>query len=156
MKRYWLPIMTLFLLMMATGIYGESGHQPSWNTTLFGAILFDRGSDFSIGGAVGYNLTPRVELELEGSIAFSDHNPYIISLGIIYNFDVKHEKIFPYALVWGAYTGVSGVGRDADVMLGGGIKYDIKKSFKIRFDLRFYPGNGNWTKLSTGLMWTFD
>jgi len=41
-------------------------------------------------------------------------------------------------------------------MLGGGIKYDIKKSFKIRFDLRFYVGDGSWTKISTGLMWSFD
>lgn len=156
MKRYVLPIITLFLLLMATGLYGESGNQPKWNTTLFGAILFNDGSDLALGGAVGYNITPKLELEWEGSIAFSDPTPYIISLGILYNFDVQHEKLSPYALGGIAYTGLSGRGGDADVMLGGGIKYDIKKSFKLRFDLRFYPGDGTWTKLSTGLMWTFD
>lgn len=156
MKVYRVAILTIFLLVLATGLYGASERQGSWNTTLFGALLFDGGSAFDIGGAVGYNLTSRLELEGEGSIAFSDPNSYIISAGVLYNFDVQTEKLSPYALGGLAYTGVSGKGGDADVMLGGGIKYDIRKSFKIRFDLRFYLGDGTWTKLSTGLMWTFD
>ena len=155
MKRYGVPVITFFLLVLASGLYGESGSQPTWNTTLFGAIFFDGGSDFGVGGSVGFELTPRVELEWEGSIAFSDPSRYIISAGVLYNFKVQHERLSPYALIGVGYTGVSGEGGDADVMLGGGIKYDIKKSFKIRFDLRFYPGDDTWTKLSTGLMWTF-
>ncbi len=156
MKWYRVSIITIFLLVLATGLSEASERQGSLNTTLFGALLFDGGSSFGIGAAVGYNLTSRLELEGEGSVAFSDPNSYIISAGVLYNFDVQHPKVSPYALGGIAYTGVSGRGGNADVMLGGGIKYSIMKSFKIRFDLRLYLGDGTWTKLSTGLMWTFD
>ncbi len=156
MKGCRVVVMTIFLLVLATGLSEASERQGSLNTTLFGALLFDGGSSFDIGAAVGYNLTSRLELEGEGSIAFSDPNSYIISAGVLYNFEVQAEKLSPYALGGIAYTGVSGKGGDTKVMLGGGIKYNIMKSFKIRFDLRFYLGDGTWTKLSTGLMWTFD
>lgn len=156
MKMYKLAMITIFLLVLATGLSEASEREGSLNTTLFGALLFDGGSSFDIGAAVGYNLTSRLELEGEGSVAFSDPNSYILSAGVLYNFDVQHERLSPYALGGLAYAGVSGKGGDAKAMLGGGIKFDIRKSFKIRFDLRLYLGNGTWSKLSTGLMWTFD
>ena len=154
MKRYGVPITLLFLLTLATGLYGESDDQPKWNTTLFGALFFDGTTEKGIGGAVSYRFLPRLELEGEVYTLFWRRTLYGVSGGLLYNFNITLNKVCPYVL--GGLSQIRGEGVSTYIMFGGGVKIDLTKSLKMRFDLRFqlYEG-GIWTKLSTGLMWTF-
>ncbi|MDH5406329.1 MAG: hypothetical protein OEX80_07305 [Candidatus Aminicenantes bacterium] len=154
MKRYGVPITLLFLLTLATGLYGESDDQPKWNTTLFGALFFDGTTEKGIGGAVSYRFLPRLELEGEVYTLFWRRTLYGVSGGLLYNFNIILNKVCPYVL--GGLSQIRGEGVSTYIMFGGGVKIDLAKSLKMRFDLRFqrYEG-GIWTKLSTGLMWTF-
>ncbi|MDH5404942.1 MAG: hypothetical protein OEZ30_01275 [Candidatus Aminicenantes bacterium] len=158
MRKYRILITSFFLLLLATGLYGESDDQPKWNTTLFESFFLDGGGAFGIGGAVGYSFISQLELEGEVYYMFTGrHDYYGMSAAFISTFDIGSNHIFPYILggvslfgeSWAEYT---------YLMWGGGMKWhmDIKKSYKIRFDSRFYLGEGGlWMKFSIGLMWTF-
>ena len=152
MKRYGVPITFLFLLFLATGLYGESDEQQKFNTTLFGSYFLGGRTAFGIGRALGYRFTPR--LELEGEV-YSELNIYGVSGGLLYNFNIKNNKTIPYVLV-GFSQLRAGAGEVVQyLMLSGGLKMPLTRSFKIRLDFRLYLGEGLPMKLSTGLMWTF-
>lgn len=155
MKKYAVPIITLFLLVLATGLYGQSDDQPRFNLTLFGDFL-SAGKNFGgFGGALGYNLTSWVALEGEESLNFP-YSIFIISGGVVLsNSDFKQRKLSPYVLGGAAYVGISGEGGGSGGMLGGGIKIRHKNEL-IRLDLRFYFFTGFiWKKFSIGWMWIF-
>ena len=159
MKRYGVPITLLFLLTLATGLYGENDDQPKWNTTLFGSALACvsdyGGMYFGLGGAVGYNITPWVGLEGEVSVTGANgfaHGFYIFSGGVVLgNSDIKPGTLSPYLIGGAAFT----FGGFTSGMLGGGIKIGLKKEL-LRFDARFYFASGGIiTKLFFGWTWTF-
>ena len=156
MRKYAVLITSLFLLLLATGLYAESNDQPKWNATLFGSYFKAGGSAFGIGGAVSCRFTPRLDIEGEVYTIFLDHIYYGLSEGLICNFDTEHNKTVPYVLV-----GISQLTDEEvlifNVMFGGGIKSDLTKSLKMKFDLRLHLcGDGIWWKFSTGLMWSFE
>ena len=154
-RNYGVPTITLFLLLLATELYGESVNQPRWNITMFGdIILAEEGYDLGIGGAMGYQLTHWVELEGEGSLHL--YRSYILSGEVVIGkSNVRQSKLSPYVLGGVAFVGLIGEGIDTGGMLGGGIKIQHKEGL-IRFDLRLYFLSGYIVnKLSIGLMWTF-
>jgi len=155
MKRYGLPITFLFLLLVATGLYGESDDQPKWNTTAIGSIFLSGGGAFGIGGAVGYSFTPRLELEGEIGTFPGVGGVYIVSEGVLYNFDNGTKNAIHYVL--GGFCQLISLGDITNaLMFGGGLKMPLTRSFKIRLDLRLYLfDEGMFARLSTGLMWSF-
>ncbi len=136
------------------GLYAAEDDQPKLSITLFGSLIFD-GTQSGIGGAISYRFTPRLELEGEVYTIFWEDTHYGFSQGLICNFHTEHNKIMPYALV-----GISQL-RDTgemiyNVMFGGGVKIPLTRSFKIRPEIRLHLyGEGIWTKLSIGLLWSF-
>ena len=151
MRKYIVLITSLLMLLLATGLYGESDDQPKWNTTLFGSYFLGGRTAFGIGGALGYRFTPR--LELEGEV-YSEPNIYGVSGGLLYNFDIKNNKI-PYVLV-GYSQFRAGAGEVVQfLMFSAGIKMPLTRSFKIRLAFRFYWGQDSTIRLSTGFMWSF-
>ncbi|MDH5406330.1 MAG: hypothetical protein OEX80_07310 [Candidatus Aminicenantes bacterium] len=157
MKKYGLPIITIFLVVLATGLYGETGQQPRWNISLSGDIILpEEVFDLGIDIAVGYNLTRLVGLEGDLNINFI-HGVYFLSGGVVLgNSAVKKRILSPYVLGGLVCGGISGEGGGSGGMLGGGIKILHKESM-VRFDLRFYFFPGViWKKLSIGYIWTFD
>lgn len=148
-----MPITFIFLLLVATGLYGESDDQPMWNITLFGAVLSNKTTAISIGGAVSCLLTPQLELEGElYTFSYRHRRYYSSSASLLYNFDIEKTTIY-------LLTGIS-VTKNYEVslnaMLGGGIKKDITKKFKIRlFDCRLHFGERVGFRLSSGFIWTF-
>ena len=158
MKKHVLLITSLFLLALAQGLYGENDEQPKWNTTLFESFFLDGGGAFGIGGAVGYRFIPHLELEGEVYYMFTGrHDYYGMSAAFISTFDIGSKHIYPYIL--GGASKIQYIGfKYTYLMWGGGMKWhmDIKKSYKIRFDSRFYLGEGGlWMKFSIGLLWSF-
>ena len=158
MKKYGVIVISFFLLFVAAGLYAESDDQPRWNTTLFESFFLDGGGAFGIGGAVGYSFTPKLELEGEVYYMFTGrHDYYGMSAAFLSTFDIGSKHIYPYIL--GGASKIQYIGfKYTYLMWGGGMKWhmDIKKSYKIRFDSRFYYGEGGlWMKFSIGLMWFF-
>ena len=155
MRKYIVIITSLFMLLLATGLYGESDDQPKWNTTLFGSYFlgFGRGT-FGIGGTVGYHFTPRQELEGEVNTILPEARGYIVSEGVLYNFHTDHNKAVPY-VVGGLGQIIGGGEIGFYFMFGAGLKMPLTRSFKIRLDFRLYMGEGFPSRLSTGLMWSF-
>lgn len=157
--RYRVPITFLFLLMLATVLYGENDNQPKWNATISGAILSTGVISLGFGGAVGYNLTPWVELEGEMSVIGTNGFAYrlcILSAGVILGkSNAKQRKVSPYLPGGAACTRGYDIRGFTSGMLGGGIKIRLKKEL-IRIDLRLYFSSWDiWQKLSFGWMWTF-
>lgn len=146
------------MLILATGLYGESDEQPRLDATLFWAFPLGDGVHHGFGGAVGYSFIPSLELEGEVYIIF-DPSLYGVSGTLLCNIVISDNKSFPYILgvvsTLGAIAGRGGA--DTFFTLGGGMKVHIKKNNKIRFDFRYYlPPNGDgWIRLACGLMWTF-
>ena len=141
------------MLFLATVLYGKSDDQPMWNITLFGAVLSNKTTELSIGGAVSCLLTPR--LELEGDLytfSYRHHRYYSSSGALLYNFDIKKTTVY-------LLTGISvtkNYEASLSAMVGGGIKKDITKNFKLRlFDCRLHFGERVGFRLSTGFMWSF-
>lgn len=158
-RNYIVPITSLLLILLSTGLYGENDEQPRWNTTLFGSALAcvsDYGGIyFGFGGAVGYNLNSKVGLEGEVSVTGANvfaHGFYIFSGGVVLgNSETKPGTLSPYLMGGAAFT----FGGFMGGMLGGGIKIRLKKEL-LRFDARFYFASGGIiTKLFFGWMWTF-
>lgn len=158
-KKYAILIISPFLLVGATGLYGESDDQPNLNATLFGAFAFGDGVHCGIGGAVGYSFIPWLELEGElYIISTEDHMCYGVSGGLLCNTVLSGNKSFPYVLVGVSTLGAIGGRGDVDTFLmwGGGMKYALKRNLKVRFDLRWHHADDPWMRLTAGLMWTFD
>jgi len=155
MNRYGVTITFLFLLFLAPGIYGESDDQPKWNTTLFGSYFLSQGDAFGIGGAVAYSFTPRLELEGEIGTLPGVGGVYIVSEGVLYNFDSDNKNTTRYVL--GGFCQLISLGDITNtLMFGGGIKMPLTRSFKIRLDLRLHFFVVGWfMRISTGLMWSF-
>ncbi len=155
MRKYRILITSLFLLMLATGLYGESDDQPKWNTTLFGSYFFGGRSAFGIGGALGYQFTHRLELEGEVyTFSWYHYRDYSISGGLLCNFDTDHNKTILYVV--GALSQIIGAAdKGIYFMFGGGLKIPLTRSFKIRLDFRLYMVEDFPSRLSTGLMWSF-
>ena len=59
-KKYAIPIISLFLLVLAAGVHAEGDDQPKWDATMFGAWAFGEQIYFGTGGAVGYSFTHRL------------------------------------------------------------------------------------------------
>ena len=155
MKRYGVPITLLFLLMLATALYGENDDQPKWNTTLFGSYFLVERTALGIGGAVGYRFTPRLELEGEMYSIFVEEMVYSVSEGVLYNFDNGTKNAIHYVL--GGFSQIISLGNITNtLMFGGGLKMPSPRSFKIRVDFRlFLMEGGMLMRIYTGLMWTF-
>lgn len=161
--RYRIPITFLFLLTLATVLYGENDDQPKWNATLFGSALACvsdyGGMYFGFGGAVGYNLTSKVGFEGEGSVTGANafaYRLYIFSGGVVLgNSDIKPGTLSPYLIGGAAFTTGYDISGFTSGMLGGGIKIRLKEEL-LRFDIRFYFASGGiLTKLYFGWMWSF-
>jgi len=148
-------ISSLLMLLLAAGLYGENDDQPKWNTTLFGSYFLVRRGNFGIGGALGYRFTPRLELEGEIDTIPGEGGVYIMSEGVLYNFDNGTKNTIRYVL--GGFSQFISQGDiTCALMFGGGLKMPLTRSFKIRLDLRLHLfDEGMFARLSTGLMWTF-
>ncbi len=141
--------------MLAMGLYAEENDQPKWNTTAIGSYVLSQGDAFGIGGAVGYSLTPRLELEGEIGTLPGVGGVYFVSEGVLYNFDNGTKNAIHYVL--GGFCQFISLGDITNaLMFGGGLKMPLTRSFKIRLDLRLYLFDEGWLmRLSTGLMWSF-
>ncbi|MDH5714426.1 MAG: hypothetical protein OEZ30_02565 [Candidatus Aminicenantes bacterium] len=155
MKRYDVPITFLFLLILATGVYGDNDDQPECNITMFGSYFLVGRTAFGIGGAVGILFTPRLELEGEIYTIPAEGGVYIVSEGVLYNFDNGTKNAIQY-VVGGFSQFIVPEGTTIGLMFGGGLKMPLTRSFKIRLDFRIHLFDEGWLmRLSTGLMWTF-
>ena len=154
MKRYRVLLISLFLLLLATGLYGENDDQPKWSTTIFGAFALSNDIYFGIGGTIGYSFISRLELEVEVYSIFWEYKRHGLSGAVLYNFDGDKNKTVYYVL--GGFSQLRGEWDiDNYLMFGGGIKKYIAKRLKIRFDIRINMAENVWTKFYTGLMWSF-
>ena len=160
MKKFVLLLISLFLLVLPSVLYGDNEHQPRYNLSLFGAIDFGNiNKYYGFGGAAGYLFTPRIELEAEVYHMISTHLRYTgLSAALLANYRIERYKLCPYILGGATILQWNG-GSLTYLMWGGGIRRDITRSLKLRFDLRFHAHlNGEtdfWMKFSTGLMWSF-
>ena len=154
MRKYIVLITSLLLLLLSTGLYGQSDDQPKWNTTLYGSIFLP-GPEFGFGGAVGYLYSPRIELE--GEIFTISLAHYLsVSGGLLYNFIKKNSKTIPYVLGGVTLLNVYEGDKSILMMFGGGVKSYLTKSLKIRLDIRFYlSGEGSGSRFCMGFMWSF-
>ncbi len=152
MKKHVLLITSFFLLALAQGLYGESDDQPKCNITMFGSYFLVGRTAFGIAGAVGIRFTPR--LELEGEV-YIEPNIYVLSGGLLYNFNIKNNKTIPYVQIGHSQFRAGAAEVMEFLIFSSGIKMPLTRSFKIRLDFRFYLGEGLPMRLSTGLMWSF-
>ena len=157
-KKYAIPIISLFLLVLATGAYGENDDQPKWDTTLFWHMGLGDGTHHGFGGALGYSFNFPVELEGEFYLMSAEAALlYGVSGALLFNVEILSNK---YYLLGGvstlgdfAHRGGAGM----FLMLGGGMKLAIQKekNYRIRFDLRWHPAEDGWMRVSIGFMWLF-
>lgn len=153
MKKCVLLFTSLFLLLLASGLYGENDGQPKWNANLF-ATIYLPWPYLGMGGSVGYNLTPNVGLEGEGNLILIPFLPNLFSGGVaLGSSDVTQKKLCPYVIGGIACSPLDSL--NIGGMLGGGIKMQYKEEL-IRIDIRFYFFRyAKFAKFSVGRIWTF-
>ena len=157
-KKFAIPILSLFLLVLAAGVYGENDDQPKWDTTLFWHMGLGDGTHHGFGGALGYSFDSPVELEGEFYIMSAEAGLlYGVSGALLFNVEILNNTYY-------ILGGVSTLGAFADrggadmfLMLGGGMKLAIQKekNYRIRFDLRWHSAEDGWMRVSIGFMWLF-
>lgn len=154
-RNYIVPITSLLLILLSTGLYGENDEQPRWNANMF-ATIYLPWPLWGIGGSVGYNLTPNVGLEGEGNLILIPFLPNLFSGGVVIaSSDFTQKKLCPYVV--GGIALVPFESLNIGGMLGGGIKMQYKKERFIQIDIRFYffRYGGKFAKFSVGKIWTF-
>lgn len=153
MKTCVLLFTSLFLLLLATGLYAESDSHPKWNANMF-ATIYLPWPYLGMGGSVGYNLTPNVGLEGEGNLILIPFLPNLFSGGVIISSsDFTQKKLCPYVIGGIACSPLDSL--NIGGMLGGGIKMHYKEEL-IRIDIRFYFFRyTKFAKFSVGRIWTF-
>ena len=120
MKKYGVIVISFFLLLLASGLYGESDDQPRWNTTIFGVFALSDDIYFGIGGAVGYSFNAQLDVEVEVYSIFWEYKRYGVSGVVLYNFEVDKNKTIYYVL--GGFSQLRGEWDiDNYLMVGGGI-----------------------------------
>ena len=157
-KKFAIPIISLFLLVLATGLHAENVDQPRWDTTLLWHMGLGDGTHHGFGGALGYSFNFPVELEGEFYLMSAEAALlYGVSGALLFNFEILNNTYYILGGVstLGAFTGR--VGADMFLMLGGGMKLAIQKekNYRVRFDFRLHPAEDGWMRVSIGLMWLF-
>jgi len=117
----------------------DGGGRSYYNVALFCGPYFNGGVKAGGGGAFVYNCTECISLVGEFNLKFSEPWVSIVAVSFIYNF--SHKLIFPFVAA-GVATKIRSGSRDTDFQSGGGLVYNISKSIKLRFDARFFVGDG--------------
>ncbi len=133
--RYKVAIISLFLLVIATGLHAESDDQAKWDTTLFWHIGLGDGSHHGFGGAAGYSFNSPVELEGEFYLMSGEVGMlYGVSGALLYNFQIQNNKLCPYIL--GGFSVLGAIsdrgGADMFLMLGGGDEISDTKGEELQ------------------------
>ena len=93
--------------------------------------------------------TPALEVEVGGDIWLTQPRGMAFTGSLLYNFDISHPTLFPYAgggisylrfsgsIDAGSFGSFSYSGGDTDLQLGGGIRIKRSGGRDLRVDIRF-------------------
>jgi hypothetical protein len=147
----FVPLVVLFLA--APSAKADEVERGTIFAAVYGGLYANDEVHFGLGGSIEYFYTERYGFQGELNLILSDPSVFGVIGSFVYNIPVDIEKIAPYATGGLSYW-VNGDGV-LKLNFGGGIRYQMSDSTRLKFDLTVFVREGTRVRLVGGVVWAF-